>query len=117
MTEIASALAVEMMIEPGAQALIQKMGRRLKTRARSKVIDRTVTLIRQDFHVSEVAHWFSEPRFAARKRTTVRISPENAAYLAALAQMTGRGRPIVLLELVYFAAVHLSSEDLESLAA
>lgn len=110
-------LAIEMLIEPGADALITKMGRRLKTRARSKVIDRTLDLIRQDFHISDVQSWFSEPRFAARSRTTVRISRENADYLAALAKVTGRGRPAVLLELVYFAAVNLTREDLESLAA
>ena len=110
-------LAVEMLIEPGADALIKDMGRRLKSKARSKVIDRTLDLIRQDFHVSEVCAWFSEPRFAADQRTTVRISQENADYLAALSELTGRGRPMVLLELVYFAAVKLSREDLESLAA
>lgn len=110
-------LAVEMLIEPGADALIKDMGRRLKSKARSKVIDRAVALIRQDFHISEVQAWFSEPRFAARSRTTVRISRENADYLAALAKLTGRGRPVVLLELVYFAAVNLTREDLESLAA
>ncbi len=110
-------IAVEMMIEPGADALIKTMGRVLKSKARSKVIDRTLDLIRQDFHVSEVTQWFSEPRFAARARTTVRISRDNADYLAAIAQTTGRGRPIVLLELVYFAAVKLTREDLESMAA
>ena len=110
-------LAVEMLIEPGADALIKDMGKRLKSKARSKVIDRTLYLIRQDYHVSDVAAWFSEPRFAANQRTTVRISRENADYLAAIAELTGRGRPIVLLELVYFAAVKLTREDLESLAA
>ena len=110
-------LAVEMLIEPGADALIKDMGKRLKSKARSKVIDRTLDLIRQDYHVSDVAAWFSEDRFAANKRTTVRISSENADYLAAIAALTGRGRPIVLLELVYFAAAKLSHEDLESLAA
>jgi len=110
-------LAVEMLIEPGADALIKDMGKRLKSKARSKVIDRTLDLIRQDYHVSDVAAWFSEPRFAANQRTTVRISRENADYLAAIAELTGRGRPIVLLELVYFAAVKLTREDLESLAA
>ncbi len=110
-------LAVEMLIEPGADALIKSMGKQLKSKARSKVIDRTLTLIRQDHHVSEVAAWFSEPRFAARSRTTVRISQENADYLAAIAELIGRGRPIVLLELVYFAAVKFTREDLESLAA
>jgi hypothetical protein len=110
-------LAIEMAIEPGAEALIKKMGKRLGTKARSKVIDKTIALIRQDFHVSEVAAWFSEARFAASRRTTVRISAENADYLAALSGLTGRGRPGVLLELVYFAAAKLSNEDLESLAA
>lgn len=110
-------IAVEMLVESGADALIKEMGRRLKSKARSKVIDRTLDLIRQDHYVSDVAAWFSEPRFAANNRTTVRISQDNADYLAAIAKLTGRGRPIVLLELVYFAAVKLSREDLESLAA
>ncbi len=110
-------IAVEMLVEPGADALIKEMGRRVKSKARSKVIDRTLDLIRADHHVSDVAAWFSEPRFAAKKRTTVRISHENADYLAAIAKLTSRGRPMVLLELVYFAAVHLSREDLESVAA
>jgi len=110
-------IAIEMLIEPGADALIKEMGRRVKSKARSKVIDRSLDLIRQDYHVSDVAAWFSEPRFAANHRTTVRISQENADYLAAIAQLTGRGRPMVLLELVYFAAVKLTREDLESVAA
>lgn len=106
---------VEMLIEPGAETLITDMGRRMKTRARSKVIDRAVTHIREDFHSSEVTAWFSELRFAPSRRTTVRLSPENADYLASIAAVVERGRPSVLLDLVYFAAANLSKEDLESL--
>jgi len=109
--------AVEMLIEPGAEALITRMGRRMKTKARSKVIDRAVSHIRNDFHTSDVTAWFSEIRFAPSRRTTVRLSPENADYLKAIAQTVGRGRPAVLLDLVYFAAANLSREDLESLTA
>lgn len=110
-------IAVEMLIEPGAEALISKMGKRLGTKARSKVIDKTLDLIRQDYHISVVAAWFSEERFAPSRRTTVRISRENADYLVALAQSLGKGRPAILLELVYFAAVNLNRDDLESMAA
>lgn len=107
--------AVEMMIEPGAETLVQEMGRRMKTRARSKVIDRTLSQIREDFHISEIAGWFSEDVFAPSRRTTVRLSPDNADYLAALAETVGKGRPAVLMGLVYFAAAKLSRDDLESL--
>ena len=110
-------LAVEMLIEPGAEALIQMMGKRLGTKARSKVMDRTLDLIRQDHHISTVTAWFSEDRFAPSRRTTVRISYENAKYLTALAGAVGKGRPAVLLDLVYFAAVNLIRYDLESMAA
>ncbi|MGB0907847.1 MAG: hypothetical protein ACPGVT_10165 [Maricaulaceae bacterium] len=110
-------LAVEMLIEPGAEALIEKMGKRLGTKARSKVMDKTLDLIRQDYHISIVTAWFSEDRFAPSRRTTVRVSRENADYLTALAQAIGKGRPAVLLDLVYFAAVNLSHDDLESMAA
>ena len=107
--------AIEMLIEPGAEALITQMGRRMKTKARSKVIDRAITHIRDDFHASDVTAWFSEVRFAPSRRTTVRLSPDNADYLNSIAQ-TGQGRPAVLLDLVYFAAANLTREDLESLA-
>ncbi len=107
--------AVEMMIEPGAENLVKAMGRRMKTRARSKVIDRTLSQIREDFHISELAGWFSEDAFAPSRRTTVRLSPENADYLDALAQTVGKGRPAILMGLVYFAAAKLSREDLEAL--
>jgi len=108
---------VEMLIESGAETLIKDMGRHMKTRARSKVIDRALTHIREDFHSSEVTAWFSELRFAPDRRTTVRLSSENADYLKAIAQIVGQGRPAILLDLVYFAAANLSREDLESLAA
>ena len=108
--------AIEMLIEPGAEKLITQMGRRMKTKARSKVIDRAVSHIRDDFHASDVTAWFSEVRFAPKRRTTVRLSEENADYLNSIAQTVGQGRPAVLLDLVYFAAANLSREDLESLA-
>ena len=107
--------AIEMLIEPGAEKLITQMGRRMKTKARSKVIDRAVSHIRDDFHNSDVMAWFSEVRFAPQRRTTVRVSPENADYLTSIAQTVGQGRPAVLLDLVYFAAANLSREDLESM--
>ena len=109
-------LAIEMLIEPGAERLIEKMGKRLGTKARSKVIDRTLDLIRQDFHPSDVTAWFSEARFAPTRRTTVRVSKDNAQYAGAIAASVDMGRPIVLMELVYFAAVNLSRDDLESAA-
>jgi len=111
--------AIEMLIEPGAETLITQMGRRMKTKARSKVIDRAVSHmshIRHDFHNSDVTAWFSEVRFAPQRRTTVRLSEDNANYLNSIAQTVGQGRPAVLLDLVYFAAANLSREDLESLA-
>lgn len=108
--------AIEMLIEPGAEKLITQMGRRMKTKARSKVIDRAVSHIRDDFHNSDVTAWFSEVRFAPQRRTTVRLSEDNADYLNSIAQTVGQGRPAVLLDLVYFAAANLSREDLESLA-
>jgi len=95
--------AIEMLIEPGAEALITQMGRRMKTKARSKVIDRAITHIRDDFHASDVTAWFSEIRFAPSRRTTVRLSPDNADYINSIAQTVGQGRPAVLLDLVYFA--------------
>jgi len=109
--------AIEMLIEPGAENLITQMGRRMKAKARSKVIDRAVSHIRDDFHPSDVTAWFSEVRFAPKRRTTVRLSEDNADYLNSIAQTVGQGRPAVLLDLVYFAAANLSREDLESLAS
>ncbi|MEP1230935.1 MAG: hypothetical protein ABJG88_09700 [Litorimonas sp.] len=102
--------AVEMMIEPGAEGLVVQMGKRMKTRARSKVIDRTLSQIREDFHVSDIAAWFREDVFAPSRRTTVRLSPENADYVSALAQTIGKGRPAVLMGLIYFAAANLSRD-------
>ncbi len=107
--------AVEMCIEPGAEKLLDDMGRRMKTKARSKVIDAALTHIRETVHASEVGAWFSEPRFAPMRRTTIRISVENAQYLSFIAALVEKGRPVILLDLVYFAAVNLSREDLESL--
>lgn len=109
--------AIEMLIEPGAEALITQMGRRMKTKARSKVIDRAIAHIRDDFHASDVTAWFSEIRFAPSRRTTVRLSPDNADYINSIAQTVGQGRPAVLLDLVYFAAANLTREDLESLTS
>lgn len=107
--------AIEMSIEPGTDALILKMGRVMKTRARSKVIDRTLDHIRQDHPVSEVTAWFRESAIASARRTTVRVSEDNANYLAAIAATVGQGRPAVLMGLVYFAASQLTRDDLESL--
>ncbi|MEE9271686.1 MAG: hypothetical protein V3U57_00180 [Robiginitomaculum sp.] len=88
--------AVEMMIEPGAETLIRDMGRKMKTRARSKVIDRVLDHLRENEHTSNVSAWFSEQRFLASRRTTVRLSDENTDYITALAAVTGRGRPFYL---------------------
>jgi len=113
--EAGSYKAVEMLIEPGAEKLLGDMGRLMKSKARSKVIDAALTLIRENHHISEVKAWFSEPRFAPSRRTTIRISNENAQYLSFLAALVEKGRPAILLDMVYFAAVNLSREDLESL--
>ena len=107
-------IAVEMLIEPGAESLIRTMGKRLKTRARSKVINHTLDHIRETAHSSDVAAWFSEERFAPARRTTVRISPDNADYLAAIAALVQKGRPAVMLDMVYFAAANMQREDFES---
>ncbi len=106
---------IEMLIEPGAEALITDMGKRLKTKARSKVIDRTLDHIRSEAHSSDVSAWFSESRFAPSRRTTVRISRANADYLATISNLVGVGRPAVLLDMVYFAAANLAPEDFEAL--
>lgn len=108
--------AIEMTLDSTTDALITQMGRRLGTKARSKVIDRTLDLIRQDFHPSDVAAWFSEDRFVPTRRTTVRLSDENAKYAGTIAAMVEKGRPSVLMGLVYFAAIKLTREDLESAA-
>jgi len=107
--------AVEMLIEPGAEQLLRNMGRHMKTKARSKVLNRTLSYIRNNIHISDVCAWFSEDRFAPSRRTTVRLSKTNAEYLKSLAQTLDKGRPAILLDMVYFAAVNLSFEDLESL--
>ncbi len=107
--------AVEMMIEPGAEALIVQMGRKMRTKARSKVMDRAIGHLRNHEHTSSVAAWFSEPRFLASRRTTVRLSPDNAAYAQALADLCGRGRPSILLDIVYLAASKMHAEDFEAL--
>ena len=108
-------LAVEMMIEPGAEKLLCQMGRQMSTKARSKVMNGALTHLREYAHVSDVADWFSELRFAADRRTTVRLSPENAAYAGHLAALTGRGRPSILLDIVYLAATKMQREDFEAL--
>jgi hypothetical protein len=107
--------AIEMLIEPGAEKLIRQMGRHLKTKARSKVINLILNHIREEYHNSEITEWFSEIRLSTNKRTTIRISLENANYLNFISQVVSQGRPTVTLELVYFAAANLSREDLESL--
>ena len=111
----ASMIAVEMMIEPGAEVLLVRMGRQMSTKARSKVMNRALTHLRENAHVSEVSAWFSELRFAAERRTTVRLSPENADYADSLAAMTGRGRPSILLDIVYLAASRMDKADFEAL--
>lgn len=110
-----SITTIEMLTEPGAEGLITAMGKRLKTKARSKVMDKTLTHIREQAHNSDVTAWFSEERFAAARRTTIRISRENADYLATISQIVGRGRPAVLLDMVYYAAANLSPEDFDAL--
>ena len=107
--------AVEMSIEPGAESLILAMGRKMRTKARSKVLDRAITHLREQEAVSDVAAWFSEPRFAPSRRTTVRLSPENARFADTMAAMAGRGRPAILLDMVYMAAAKMQAEDFEAL--
>lgn len=107
--------AVEMMIEPGAEKLLQQMGRKMRTKARSKVMDRALSHLRENEHAPEITAWFSELRFLASRRTTVRLSPENADYVQVLADMTGRGRPSILLDIVYLAASKMQQEDFEAL--
>ncbi|MBL4870680.1 MAG: hypothetical protein JKX72_06975 [Robiginitomaculum sp.] len=108
-------IAIEMMLEPGAEALIKQMGRKMRTKARSKVLDRVIGHLRETQHSSDIAAWFSEERFLASRRTTVRLSPENANYANTIAQVTGRGRPAILLDMVYLAAARLEREDFEAL--
>jgi hypothetical protein len=107
--------AVEMKIEPGAEALLAQMGRKMHTKARSKILDLAIGHLRETEHISDITPWFSEERFCAQRRTTVRLSPENAAYADTLAAMTGRGRPSLLLDMVYLAASRLGPEDYETL--
>ncbi len=107
--------AIEMMIEPGAEALLRKMGRGMGTKARSKTMNGAMVYLRENVHMSEAAGWFSELRFQAERRTTVRLSSENAQYAEVLAAMTGRGRPSILLDIVYLAATHMDKEDFEAL--
>lgn len=106
---------MEMMIEPGAETILRNMGKQMRTKARSKVLNRALDHLRTHEHSSDVAAWFSEPRFMASRRTTVRISNENAQYLEAIASMVGRGRPSILLDIVYMAASKMSREDYEAL--
>ena len=107
--------AVEMIIEPGAEMLLRTMGRQMSTRARSKVMNGALSHLRENEHVSEVAAWFSELRFKAERRTTVRLSQENADYAESLAALTGRGRPSILLDIVYLAASRMDKADFEAL--
>ncbi|PHS38628.1 MAG: hypothetical protein COA91_07630 [Robiginitomaculum sp.] len=104
-----------MMIEPGAEAILKRMGRSMGTKARSKTMNGALTHLRENVHMSEVSAWFSELRFAPSRRTTVRLSPENADYANILAAMIGRGRPSILLDIVYLAATHMDKEDYEAL--
>ncbi|MCF6275757.1 MAG: hypothetical protein L3J05_08345 [Robiginitomaculum sp.] len=108
-------IAVEMMMEPGAEMLLQKMGRQMSTRARSKVMNGALTHLRGNVHASEVSAWFSELRFKPERRTTVRLLQENADYADALASMAGRGRPSILLDIVYLAASRMDKADFDAL--
>jgi len=108
-------IAVEMMIEPGAEAILKRMGRGMGTKARSKIMNGAISYLRENVHMSEVSAWFSELRFAPSRRTTVRLSPENAQYADILAAMNERGRPSILLDIVYLAATHMDKEDFEAL--
>ncbi|HHL43588.1 MAG TPA: hypothetical protein ENJ42_08225 [Hellea balneolensis] len=107
--------AVEMMIEPGAQTLITQMGRKFGTKARSKVMDKALEHLRTQEPIDQIVGWFSEDRILAARRTTVRLSAENAAFAHTLAEMTARGRPSILLDIVYLAASRLGPEDYEAL--
>ncbi len=107
--------AVEMLIEPGAENLIKQMGRQMRTKARSKIMDRALSHLRENAHASDVSAWFSEERFKPSRRTTVRLSGENARYADTLAAVTGRGRPSILLDIVYLAASSMTKEDFEAL--
>ena len=108
-------IAVEMIIEPGAEKLLTQMGRQMSTKARSKVMNGALTHLRENAHASEVAAWFTELRFAPSRRTTVRLSRINADYAESLAAMVGRGRPSILLDIVYLAASLMDKEDFEAL--
>jgi len=107
--------AVEMLIEPGAESLIKQMGRQMRTKARSKIMDRALSHLRENAHTSDVSAWFSEERFKPDRRTTVRLCDENARYANTLAAVTGRGRPSILLDIVYLAASSMTKEDFEAL--
>jgi len=108
-------IAVEMMIEPGAEAILLQMGRQMSTKARSKVMNGALTHLRENVHAPEVSAWFSEVRFKPKRRTTVRLSPENAAYADILASISGRGRPSILLDIVYLAASQMDKADFDAL--
>jgi len=108
-------IATEMMIEPGAEKLLTQMGRQMSTKARSKVMNGALTHLRENVHAPEVSAWFSELRFKPKRRTTVRLSPENAAYADTLADIAGRGRPSILLDIVYLAASKMDKADFEAL--
>ncbi len=105
--------AIEMQIEPGAEALLRQMGRQMRLKARSQILNRAIDHIRTNTHISEITGWFSEPRLAPMRRTTIRLSKENAQWLAVIADLVGRGRPALLLDFVYLAASLLQKEDFE----
>ncbi len=107
--------ACEMCIEPGADVLIQQMGRKLGTKARSKVINAALEHLRHNAPIDGVIGWFSEARFAPDRRTTVRLSAENARFANSLAAITGWGRPAILHNLVYLACAQMQAEDFEAL--
>lgn len=107
--------AVEMMIEPGAETLLQNMGKQFGTKARSKVMNKSISHFRNHLQTSDLVKWFREDWILPSRRTTVRISKQNAEFASALAQMTNKGRPAILLGMVYLAACQLAPEDYEAL--
>ncbi len=103
-----------MQIEPGAEALLKQMGRQMRTSARSKILERALTHLRMNLPTADITRWFSEPRFAPTRRTTIRLSADNIEFLDALASLTGKTRPALLLDIVYLAACVMKREDLEA---
>ncbi len=103
-----------MQIEPGAEKLIKQMGRKMKIKARSKILERAISHIRETQHPSEVIKWFTERRFACARRTTVRLSQENISYLDTICGICEISRPALLLDIVYLAASVMKVEDFEA---